>query len=138
MAPLGLAFLLGAAGALALPPLYLLPALFVAFTGLIWQLDGAARARTAFALGWWFGFGYFTVGLYWIAAALFIDIASFWWLLPFTVTGLPALLAALTGAAALAAWATRATGLGRVLALAAAWSIAEWIRTWFLSGFPGT
>ncbi|BBK34644.1 apolipoprotein N-acyltransferase [Stella humosa] len=132
----GLAFLLGAAGALALPPLYLLPALFVAFTGLIWQLDGAARARTAFALGWWFGFGYFTVGLYWIAAALFIDIASFWWLLPFTVTGLPALLAALTGAAALAAWATRATGLGRVLALAAAWSIAEWIRTWFLSGFP--
>ena len=133
---MGLAFGLGGLGALALPPLYLLPAMIAGFTGFVWLLDGAGRGRTAFWVGWWFGFGYLTVGFYWIAAALFIDIARFWWLLPFTVTGLPALLACASGLAALAAWATRASGSGRILALAAAWAVGEWIRTWIFSGFP--
>ncbi len=131
-----LAFGLGATGSLALPPLYFIPGLVVAFTGLVWLLDGARRPRSAFAVGWWFGFGYLTVSLYWIAAALFIDIATFWWLLPLTVTGLPALLAGASGLATLAAWATGARGFGRILALAAAWAVGEWIRVWGFSGFP--
>jgi apolipoprotein N-acyltransferase len=131
-----LAFGLGAAGSLALPPLYFVPGLVVAFTGLVWQLDGARRPRQAFWLGWWFGFGYLTLSLYWIAAALFIDIAQFWWLLPFTVTGLPALLAGAAGLATFAAWATGGRGVGRVLALAAAWGVGEWVRFWAFSGFP--
>jgi phosphate transport system permease protein len=40
-----------------------------------------------------FGLGFFVAGLYWIAAALFVDIGSFWWALPFAVLGLPALMA---------------------------------------------
>ncbi|WP_374440153.1 apolipoprotein N-acyltransferase [Stella sp.] len=129
-------FGLGALASLALPPAYLLPALAVAFTGLIWLLDGAGRPRSAFWLGWWFGFGYLTVGLYWIAAALFVDIARFWWLLPFTVTGLPALLAGATGLATWLAWALKVRGWYRVLGLAAAWGFGEWVRVWALSGFP--
>ena len=39
------------------------------------------------------GSGFFVAGLYWIAAALFVDIARFWWALPFAVLGLPAYLA---------------------------------------------
>jgi hypothetical protein len=31
--------------------------------------------------------------MYWIAEALFVDIARFWWALPFAVLGLPAMLA---------------------------------------------
>lgn len=130
------AFGLGATGALALPPLYALPALVVAFTGLVWLLDGALRPRQAFWLGWWFGFGYLTVSLYWIAAALFVDIASFWWLLPFTVTGLPALLAGATGLATWAAWMVAPRGWPRLLALAAGWGLGEWVRVWAFSGFP--
>ncbi|MCC7272172.1 MAG: apolipoprotein N-acyltransferase [Alphaproteobacteria bacterium] len=132
----GAAFGLGAAAALALPPLYLIPALAVAFTGLVWLLDGAARGRSAFWLGWWFGFGWFTAGLYWIAAALFVDIARFWWMLPFTVTGLPALLAGTTGLATWIAWQVGAGGAARIAALAAAWTFGEWIREWAFSGFP--
>ena len=42
--------------------------------------------------------GFFAAGLYWIAAALFVDIARFWWALPFAVFGLPAFLALFSAA----------------------------------------
>ena len=40
--------------------------------------------------GWWFGFGYFLAGLYWIGHAFLVDAKTFGWLLPFAVIGLPA------------------------------------------------
>ena len=57
------AALLGALATAALPPLHGLPALFVAFPGLIWLVDASRSRRAAFATGWWFGFGYFLIGL---------------------------------------------------------------------------
>ena len=81
----GMAMMLGALAALALPPIDMTPLLVVAFSGLVWLADGATGRRAAFALGWNFGFGFFLVGLYWITAALFVDIAQFWWLVPFAV-----------------------------------------------------
>src|SRR5262249_50946642 len=93
----GSAFLLGALAMAALPPVDLTPVLVIPFTGLVWLADGAQRPREAFAIGWSFGFGFFVAGLYWIAAALFVDIAQFWWLVPFAVLGLPAALAFFTG-----------------------------------------
>ena len=101
------AFLLGALGATALPHVELVralpamnmtPVLLIAFPGLIWLADGNAGWRAAFGLGWSFGFGFFLVGLYWIAAALFVDIAAFWWLVPIAVMGIPAGLSIFTGA----------------------------------------
>src|SRR5271169_6631486 len=86
----GMAFLLGALAAAALPPVDLTPVLLISFTGLVWLFDGVQRPREAFGLGWSFGFGFFVAGLYWIAAALFVDIAQFWWLQPFAVLGVPA------------------------------------------------
>ena len=96
----GMAALLGALAAAALPPVDLTPVLVVSFTGLIWLADGTASRRGALALGWSFGFGFFVAGLYWIAAALFVDIARFWWMVPFAVAGLPAGLAIFTGSGA--------------------------------------
>ena len=55
---------LGVLSAGALPPLHLLPLLWLAFPGLLWLLDGARRRRDAFVLGWAFGFGHFAAGLY--------------------------------------------------------------------------
>ena len=46
--------------------------------------------------GWWFGFGYFLAGLYWIGHAFLVDAKTFGWLLPFAVAGLPADLALYT------------------------------------------
>ncbi len=131
-----LAAALGALAAAALPPLHLLPALPVAFTGLVWLLDGSARRRGAFAAGWWFGFGHFLAALYWIGNAFLVDAGKFGWMAPLAVAGLAAALAVFPALALLASHVVGATGAGRVLVLAAAWTIAEWLRAQLFTGFP--
>ena len=54
------------------------------------------------SLGVRLGLGFLISGLYWIAAALFVDIASFWWLVPVAAAGLPAAFALYIGSALLA------------------------------------
>ena len=88
----GLAFLLGGLLAGAFPPVDLTPLVFVAFPALLWLDDGSAGPWASARLGYLFGLGFFVAGLYWVAAALFVDIDRFWWALPFAVLGLPALL----------------------------------------------
>ncbi|HLJ20580.1 MAG TPA: apolipoprotein N-acyltransferase [Stellaceae bacterium] len=136
----GAAFLLGVLAAAALPPVDMTPVLIVSFVGLVWLFDGVQRAREAFGIGWGFGLGFFVAGFYWMTAALFVDIARFWWLTPFALLGVPAGLAIFTGGAVLAAhlvcrwlgW----RGVSRVLALAVFWCIAEWLRGHVLTGLP--
>ncbi|MCH7542560.1 MAG: apolipoprotein N-acyltransferase [Proteobacteria bacterium] len=131
---------LGALASAALPPLFAVPLLGVAFTGLVWLIDGAGSARSparaAFAAGWWFGFGHFIAGLYWITNSLLVDADRFGWLVPFAVSGLSAGLAIFPGLAAAAVRLGGARGAGRVLALAVAWTVVEWLRGQILSGFP--
>lgn len=77
-----------------------------------------------------------TVSMYWIAGALFVDIAKFWWLVPFAVAGLPAILAIYYGMAAALAWRW---GLGRLdgaLMLASLWFMADYARGHLFTGFP--
>ncbi len=133
------AAMLGALGALALPPWYLVPALIPAFTGLLWLLAGR-RPRAAFFIGWSFGFGHFLVAVHWIAYPLLVDAARTAWLIPFAVAGLAAalgLFAALT-CLSLAAIERRGiwSGPGRVLAFATLWLLFEWGRRWAFTGFP--
>jgi apolipoprotein N-acyltransferase len=130
------AALLGVAAAAALPPFHVMPLVVVGFTCLVWLIDGAERKRAAFAIGWWFGLGHFVAGLYWIANALLVDARQFAWMIPFAVVGLSAGLAVLTGLATLATWPARRRGVASVLALALAWSAAEWLRGHVLTGFP--
>ncbi len=106
------AFLAGSLSVLAMPPLFLWPVLFFTFPVLVWLIDGSQAApdatrslyrsapARAFAAGWWFGFGYFVFGLFWIGEAFLVEAEKFAWLLPFAVTLLPAGLALFTGLAA--------------------------------------
>ncbi len=140
-----LCVLCGAASALALPPYDLTPVLLVTFPSLVWLLDGALeagpggafkRARTGFALGWLFGFGYFLAGLWWIGSAFLVEAERFAWLMPFAVLAMPVGLALFTGAGiALAAlfWSDQ---FRRILLLAACLTLATWVRGHVLTGFP--
>jgi apolipoprotein N-acyltransferase len=133
---LAMAMALGAVASLAMPPASLAPILLPAFVGFLWLSEGSATPRGAFAAGWAFGFGYFVFGLYWIAFALTVDLASFFWMIPFAVAGLPAFLALFVGAAAWAVARLRFAGLRRAFAFALFWAGAEWLRGHVLTGFP--
>ena len=130
------AFVLGACVTAALPPVHALPFLFVAFPGLVWLIEGCATGRAALSVGWWFGFGNFVTGLYWIAFALLVDAAQFGWMVPFAVFGLSAYFAIYPAAAAWALWRSRARGIAGAIVLALAWTAAEWLRGHVLTGFP--
>ena len=139
------AFVAGSLSVLAMPPLFLWPVLFGTLPVLVWLIDGSEAASRsfrrsapvrAFAVGWWFGFGYFVFGLFWIGEAFLVEAEKFAWLLPFAVTMLPAGLALFTGFAAGIARLKWPPGIARVIVLALSLSAAEWLRGHALSGFP--
>jgi apolipoprotein N-acyltransferase len=136
-----IACLAGAASTLAMAPINFWPALFVTFPPLVWLIDGAVAGRwgsvgAAFLSGWWFGFGYFLAGLYWVGYAFLVDAKTFGWLLPVAVTILPAGLALFTGFGVALARSLWTPGPLRVLTLAAALTCSEWLRGHVLTGFP--
>lgn len=136
-----IAFFAGALSTLAMAPFNAWPVLFITFPIAVWLSDGAGGGRlrgvpAAAITGWWFGLGYFVPGLYWIGHAFLVDAATFAWLLPFAVVGLPAYLAlfpALGFALARLLWTKDSS---RVIALAASLTLSEWLRGHALTGFP--
>jgi apolipoprotein N-acyltransferase len=136
-----IAFVAGAASVLALPPVEIWPIPFLTFPILVWLVDGAAAGRlggvlAAATAGWWFGFGYFLAGLYWVGHAFLVDAKTFGWLLPFAVVALPAGMALYTAFGLALARLIWTRGAMRILALAVALTVAEWLRGHLFSGFP--
>jgi apolipoprotein N-acyltransferase len=145
----------GATGALAMAPFNFFPALSIALTIAVWLIDGsepktpsagarfsrtgrntALAARSAFATGWWWGFGYFLAGLWWLGAAFLVEADQFAWAMPFGVIGLPAALALYPAFGFLLARLLWSSGPTRLFALAAALTLTEWLRGHVLTGFP--
>lgn len=131
-----LLFLAGVFSALALPPVYLVPMLALGMSLWLLLLEKAPTPRRAFAMGWLFGFGYFIAGLYWIAAALFVDIARYWWVMPFAVCGLPFLMASYWGLAAVIMSYVPWRGWPKVVAFAVIFTLCEVLRGTLFTGFP--
>jgi len=136
-----IAFVAGAVSVLALAPVNAWPVLFVTFPVAVWPIEGSSAGRlggvtTAAVSGWWFGFGYFVAGLYWLGFAFLVDAKTFAWLLPFAVLGLPAALAFFFAAAFGLARAFWMRGPLRILNVAIALTATEWLRGHVLTGFP--
>lgn len=146
-----LALLAGACGALAMAPLGIFPAMAVSLTVAVWLIDGAERTATtrsgerrhlgptlrcAFGAGWWWGFGYFAAGLYWLGAAFLVEPDKTAWLMPLGVVALPAVLALYTALAFALARAFWMAGSGRILVLATALVLSELARGALFTGFP--
>jgi apolipoprotein N-acyltransferase len=135
-----LVLVLGMIATTALPPVHIIFLLIPAFSGLLFLTQRAKGVWDAFWLGWWFGLGHFTTGLYWIAYALGVDLTSFAWLIPFTVLGLPAYFSIYSGAACALAYKfgrnASFKGAAQCLFFAALWSIFEILRGKVFTGFP--
>jgi len=129
----------GALGALALAPFHIWPAAMVGLTFFVWSLDGAAKKKrkiaSAFWRGWWFGFGYFLAGLWWIGSAFLVEADKYAALMPFAITLMPMGLALFWGlGASLAMWLWRSDSR-RIAVLASAMFFAEYLRGHVLTGF---
>ncbi len=140
-----IALTVGAVGGLAMAPVDLALALIVPMSTAVWLIDGTAEGRQRFSraaigaaatVGWWWGFGYFLAGLWWLGAAFLVEADKWAWAMPLGVLGLPACLAlfpALGFAIARLLWSP---GAARVLALASGLGTSEWLRGHLFSGFP--
>lgn len=161
-----LCLICGAGTALAFPSTHMLPLALIFLPLWILLLDSARNKWRAFWQGWWFGLGYFALGLYWIGNSFAVRSADLAWMAPFAVAGLSAGLALFMALTALAYRSIRplprlhsardqnsadgreqedededrATGWGRALIapllLASLWCLLEWLRMWILTGFP--
>jgi apolipoprotein N-acyltransferase len=112
------------------PVAFLSPALLMG----LWQ---GATPRRAAALGFWYSFGTFSVGTYWLYISLKLIGHAPVPLALFLMLGLAAIMGSYH---ALLGWAVGkflpARGLALwMLALPGAWLLMEWFRSWFLTGF---
>jgi apolipoprotein N-acyltransferase len=129
----------GAVSTLALAPFNAWPVMFLTFPVLVWLVDGSTAGKlggNAAIAGWWFGFGYFLAGLYWVGFAFLVDADKFGWLMPFAVVALPAGMALYTALGLALARLLWTRGPLRILTLAAALTTTEWLRGHVVSGFP--
>ena len=123
---------------LALPPYYLYPFAVIAFPLFFWLINQIEGTKKICACGYFFGFGFFAAGFYWIGNALLIDVVRTGWLYPITLFLNGAFFGIFTILPALAGACKRFKSLtARMFLFAALWGFsAEWVRSWFFSGFP--
>ncbi|MFM7083540.1 MAG: apolipoprotein N-acyltransferase [Hyphomicrobium sp.] len=138
-----LTFLCGLFSVFSLAPFFISPILFLTFPFLVWMLEkpfgmalNTRKIWQSFQDGWWFGFGYFFAGLFWVGEAFLVEAEVFGWLLPFAVLLLPAGLAIFYGAAAILTTSFWRPGLSGLLIMAVLFSSVEWLRGHILTGFP--
>ncbi len=162
--PKWLALLAGGLSATGFAPLNLWPVTLACMALLIHLVATAPNRKAAFARGWLFGLGQFTIGLNWIAIAFTYQDAMPHWLGWVAVVGLSCYLAVFPALAALVTcWLgtklarreggdpSPASSIGHheemaprlrggagvcaVLAFASLWLITEWMRAWVFTGF---
>jgi len=128
---------LGVVSASGFQPLALWPLALFAMGGFALVVARSSGWRQAAWLGWLFGMGHFTFGNNWIATAFTYQSnmpAILGW------AAVPLLSIYLAIYPALASSAARALVAGRPIraiapALAGTWIIAEWLRSWVLTGY---
>lgn len=148
-------FLAGSASVLALPPFSFWPVLFLTLPVLFlllsasnreagqvlnkkafsWQVYRRFIFRTGY-IGWFFGFGYFVAGLYWMGQAFLVEADKFAILLPLAVLAMPAFLALFYALAVVPVFIFRHSPLASVFGMVAGLGGAEWLKSNVLTGFP--
>jgi len=100
----------------------------------LWQ---GAAPREAACLGFWFNFGTFAAGTYWLYISIHIFGAAPIWLALFIMAALVAIMGLYHAALgyAVARWLPKDGMLRWLVGMPAAWLLIEWWRGWFLSGF---
>ena len=132
-----LAALLGSLMPVAFAPMAIWPLGILIPALLIVLADTQQSWRRVFVIGWLFGLGYFGFGVYWVYNSLH----DFGNAAPVVAAALAALMIAcmaLFPALTLASWKfiQRHLGQSSIWLLPLLWFAFEWLKGWFLTGFP--
>lgn len=133
--------LVGALASLAFAPYEFFFVLLISFPVFFKIIQTAKTRKQAFGFGWFFGFGHFVAGVYWIPNSLLVEGAEhFAWLIPFAAMGIPAVLAIYIGLMSLAFYSVcnrfKLSGAAQIIIFANFWLIAEFARAYMFTGFP--
>ncbi|OFW80462.1 MAG: apolipoprotein N-acyltransferase [Alphaproteobacteria bacterium RIFCSPLOWO2_01_FULL_40_26] len=132
-----LVLLAGAFLSLAFAPVYFFVAAIISLSFFYLALEQENRPKEIFWLGFFFGFGHFLSGIYWIAISLTVDARQFGWLIPFALVIIPSILAVYLGLFALTYKKLLFTETyQKILSFALCWLLFEVLRANLLSGFP--
>ncbi len=136
-----LAGLAGACATLAFSPLDAWPVFPLVCAATFWLMHGLSAKQAAWR-GWCFGVGFYGAGVSWVYVSIH-NFGSAPAPLAFSFTALFVMALALVFTApqfALYRWLCRRTQCENswppVLLFSATWVLFEWIRSWFLTGFP--
>ena len=129
-------FGIGALLTLGFAPLQWWPLAIVCPAILVYLWEGA-RPGEAAKLGFWFNFGTFVAGVYWIYTGVHIMAGVPAWIALFLMFGLAGIMAAYHALLGwfVARWLPAGGAMRWLVALPGAWVFIEWWRGWFLSGF---
>ncbi|AVP87897.1 hypothetical protein phytr_9690 [Candidatus Phycorickettsia trachydisci] len=126
--------LAGALSGLAFAPTFLLP--LVLCLGLLsYHISISNSFKKAALLGFCFGVSHFVISLHWISFAVLLYAKELWWLLPFSIFGLPCVIAIFISLSAGMAYFFKESRYYD-LYFAASWTFCEWLRSWLFTGFP--
>ena len=130
------AFGAGALLACAFAPLQWWPLAILCPAVLMWLWEEAAPREAAWT-GFWFSFGTFLAGTYWIYVSVHDLGKAPVWLTIAIMLGLIGIMALYNGIIGYAAarWLPRSGPWRWLVGLPALWLLIEWWRGWFLSGF---
>lgn len=133
-------FIAGLLSPLALAPFYIIPIIILNISYLFLKTKESSNKTEAFLTGFWFGFGYFITGTYWICISLLINAKSHAWLIPFSLFGLSAYFASYIALGTLLFHIIKSKmkpdTLHEILLFAFCWSMSEVLRGHLLTGFP--
>lgn len=128
-------FVLGLLSALAFAPYFIFPILIFSFSTLLYFMNTATSKKQVVSFSFFFGFGLGVSSLSWICHALLIDGGSFALFIPIVLIGLGLFLGLFFMIPALLA-SFASSGINRWLCFSGGLVIFEWVRSWFLTGFP--
>ncbi|MBQ7660377.1 MAG: apolipoprotein N-acyltransferase [Alphaproteobacteria bacterium] len=130
------AFAAGALASLAFAPVFALP-LFLGAMVFVWFIcDGLKTYKKTAAVGYFFGFGFFMCGFYWIANALLVDAKTFGVLYPVALLGLGGFFGVFMILPFLLWRYFESEGVwAKVSAFSASFVLMEYVRSFLLTGF---
>lgn len=138
-------FISGSICTLAFAPFHFFIAAIISISLFYFLLEGKKSSKKTFKqsffIGWFYGFGYFLTGIYWITISLLVDAKQFAWLIPFAITLIPGVLAIYFALFAtlnnfLVVKLNLSQNHKKIIIFAILWLVFELLRSFLFTGFP--